>query len=67
MKTTISLTFFIFLSHFGFSQQEFSKWYFGLQAGLDFSSSPPTALSGNPLTVAEAAGTISDVNGNLLF
>jgi len=49
------------------AQQAFSKWYFGQQAGLDFSSSPPIALSGNIVNFGEAAGTMSDINGNLLF
>ncbi len=52
------------------SQNEFSKWYFGAGAGLDFSTSPPTVLT-NANTILQGAGegyaTISDNSGNLLF
>jgi len=35
----------IFYSTLFFAQNEFSKWYFGAFAGLDFSTSPPTILT----------------------
>lgn len=49
------------------SQNEFSKWYFGQYAGLDFSTTPPTALTNGSLITSEGVATISDANGNLLF
>jgi hypothetical protein len=49
------------------AQNEFSKWYFGQQAGLDFSTSPPTALTKGVIIAAEGAATISDPAGSLLF
>jgi gliding motility-associated-like protein len=53
------------------------NWYFGVHAGLNFNTSPPTVLtdgqtqnmrdaSGNQ-GIIEGTGTISDVDGNLLF
>ena len=41
----ISTLFLIFNSTLIFSQNEFSKWYFGSSAGLDFATSPPTILT----------------------
>jgi hypothetical protein len=49
------------------SQAEFSKWYFGVKAGLDFSTSPPTALTNGSLSTPEGCATVSDNMGNLLF
>jgi PKD repeat protein len=57
----------LFLSQNGFSQNEFSKWYFGAQAGLDFSTNPPTALNNGAMTANEGCAAISDNVGNLLF
>jgi hypothetical protein len=49
-----------------YGQKEANNWYFGHKAGLDFSTSPPTAISGK-LDTFEGASTISDDKGNLLF
>lgn len=49
------------------AQNEFSKWYFGFNAGLDFSTSPPTVLTNGALMTIEGVATISDSGGNLLF
>jgi PKD repeat protein len=49
------------------SQLEFSKWYFGFQAGLDFSTSPPTALTNGTTNTLGGTASICDNSGNLLF
>jgi PKD repeat protein len=49
------------------AQNEFSKWYFGNKAGLDFSTSPPTVLTNGVVNTAEGVATICDNAGNLLF
>jgi hypothetical protein len=49
------------------AQNEFSKWYFGQNAGLDFSTAPPTVLTNGVINTPEGVATISDNNGNLLF
>jgi PKD repeat protein len=49
------------------SQLEFSKWYFGLQAGLNFSTSPPTALTNSTNNFGAGIASICDNTGNLLF
>ncbi|MBL7932398.1 MAG: hypothetical protein JNL60_10875, partial [Bacteroidia bacterium] len=48
------------------SQNEFSKWTFGTNAGLDFSTSPPTPFTSSS-GPASTGATLSDSNGNLLF
>jgi hypothetical protein len=58
----------LFFIHGGLcSQQEASKWYFGNNAGLDFSSHPPSALSGNAMMSTEGVACIADKTGNMLF
>ena len=49
------------------SQNEFSKWYFGHYAGLDFSTSPPTPFTNGIINTGAGCATISDNAGNLLF
>ena len=49
------------------SQGASNIWYFGNQAGLSFSTNPPTALTNSAMSAFEGCATISDDNGNLLF
>lgn len=48
-------------------QGENDKWFFGGQAGLDFTPGAPVALAGGQLTNYEGCSSISDNAGNLLF
>jgi hypothetical protein len=57
----------IFLSLNIFAQNEFSKWYFGDYAGLDFASNPPLVLTNGTLSTLEGVATMADGNGNILF
>lgn len=54
-------------SIFCIGQNQGNNWFFGQYAGLDFSTSPPTAVAGSALNVFEGCSTISDDLGNLLF
>jgi hypothetical protein len=48
------------------AQNETSNWYFGNQAGLSFSTSPPSLLTGS-MNVLQGCSSVSDNAGNLLF
>ena len=49
------------------SGKEGNIWYFGQNAGLDFNSGNPVALTDGQLNTDEGCATISDKNGDLLF
>jgi gliding motility-associated-like protein len=49
------------------TEKQANNWYFGLNAGLNFETSPPTALVDSQMIASEGSGTISDAEGNLLF
>jgi hypothetical protein len=57
----------IFFSLNIFSQKEANFWYFGRNAGIDFNTTPPTALTDSELETFEGCSTISDSTGKLLF
>lgn len=50
-----------------YAQGEANVWYFGSNAGLDFNTSPPTALLDGQINTPEGCSSISDANGGLLF
>lgn len=50
-----------------FGQNQANNWYFGQNAGLNFSSGNPVALTDGALNTPEGCSTISDSTGNLLF
>ena len=58
---------FLFLLINTLAQKQANIWYFGRNAGLDFSTNPPTALTNGSLSTLEGCSTFSDKNGNLLF
>lgn len=50
------------------AQHENDKWYFGTNAGLDFTSGSPVSISGGQTSVYEGTAVLSDENtGNLKF
>ncbi|MEO9501225.1 gliding motility-associated C-terminal domain-containing protein [Nonlabens ulvanivorans] len=63
----ILIGFIIFCSAFAKAQLESSQWYFGVTAGIDFSSGTATATGIGQLVTGEGCATISDDLGNLLF
>jgi hypothetical protein len=50
-----------------YSQGEANIWYFGFQAGVDFSSGSPIALTDSQMNAFEGCTTISNSAGQLLF
>jgi uncharacterized protein (TIGR02145 family) len=53
----------VFLS----AQGEFNKWYFGANAGIDFNSTPPSALPASAMNTMHASVSVADSLGSLLF
>ena len=58
--------FFLFNSQL-IAQLQTNIWYFGNQAGITFSTVPPSALIDGQMNTDEGVSTISDASGNLLF
>jgi gliding motility-associated-like protein len=50
-----------------FTQNQHTKWYFGYNAGLDFSSGVPVAITGSAMATNEGSTSIADASGNILF
>ncbi|PCH98581.1 MAG: hypothetical protein COB85_01310 [Bacteroidetes bacterium] len=50
-----------------FAQGEGNNWYFGIYAGLNFSTNPPTILNDGHLTTSEGCAAVSNKLGVLLF
>ncbi len=55
------------LFNFCVAQKEANIWYFGKNAGLDFSSGSPVALNNGQINTYEGVASICDSNGGLLF
>ncbi|MFN0031728.1 MAG: T9SS type A sorting domain-containing protein [Flavobacteriales bacterium] len=56
----------VMFTEIGYTQIS-NNWYFGLNAGLSFSTDPPTALSDGELSTNEGCASISSASGSLLF
>lgn len=67
MRSIILAVTILFFSNVLIAQNHGRFWYFGENAGLDFSTSPPTALNNGILSTFESCSAISDDLGNLLF
>src|SRR5688572_2713476 len=63
MKT---LCFFLILPSLAFSQHA-DKWYFGVNAGIDFSNGAAAAVYGGALNASGGTAAIADSTGALLF
>lgn len=62
------LILFTFLTTFlTYSQKEANIWYFGENAGLDFNTTPPTAVTNGALSTLEGCSSFADASGKLLF
>ena len=61
------LTILILLPFFAFSQGEGQNWFFGYNAGLDFTGGNPVAVTNGAINQWEGVASISDAGGNLLF
>ncbi|MFZ4414002.1 MAG: gliding motility-associated C-terminal domain-containing protein [Bacteroidales bacterium] len=50
-----------------YAQLESNIWYFGANAGITFSTNPPSALTNGALYTMEGSASICNSSGNLLF
>ena len=66
IKKSILFFFFLFTS-FVYSQGEANIWYFGQNAGLDFNSGAPVALTNGQLNSNEGTSVLSNTLGELMF
>lgn len=69
MKTLLNLTLIIlFFTSPLHSQIETNWWYFGSNAGLDFTTGVPVPAAGGAVVTSEGSSSVSDpLTGNLLF
>ena len=49
------------------AQKRTNIWYFGRNAGLDFSTGSPKFITDGQIYTSEGVASICDQNGNLLF
>ncbi len=66
LKKFFVFTYLLF-SFYCINAQRANTWYFGNNAGLNFNTTTPTALTNGLTANADNTSTISDLNGNLLF
>jgi len=59
--------FIVLLPFFFYGQSINDVWYFGQNAGITFSTTPPSALINGALSTEEGCATICDNSGQLLF
>lgn len=67
MKKYILVAAFLLIQRITFSQTPADKWYFGVYAGMDFSSGSPIAISNGAINTNEGCSSMADSTGNLLF
>lgn len=57
----------IFINFCAFAQNQPANWYFGLQAGINFNTNPPSLLNNGSLLSTEGSASVSSAKGDLLF
>src|SRR5215831_18462143 len=67
MKKFFSLILCCTILQISFAQKQADWWFFGLNAGLNFNSGSPVAVTTGALSTSEGCSAISDSSGNLLF
>ncbi|HMI05918.1 MAG TPA: T9SS type A sorting domain-containing protein [Flavobacterium sp.] len=50
-----------------YAQGENNNWYFGRNAGVNFATNPPTAITTSSMVQLEGVASISSPNGSILF
>ena len=69
MKQNYLLFLFILLTVNNIQSQskEYSRWYFGYNAGINFNTNPPNALTNGLLNTWEGCSSLCDTNGNIVL
>jgi hypothetical protein len=67
MKKILFNLLLIVIPIFTFSQNQGKIWYFGTNAGLDFNTTPPTALTDGMLVTMEGCASLANDSGQLMF
>nr|MBK9652187.1 T9SS type A sorting domain-containing protein [Bacteroidota bacterium] len=67
MKKIFLLIASVYLATTAFAQKETAHWYFGYNAGIDFTSGVPVNDPNGALSATEGCTSMSDGYGNLLF
>lgn len=67
LRQLLLLFFFQLLYNLAPAQKQASIWYFGRNAGIDFRSGAPLALTDGALSTEEGSASICDAEENLLF
>ena len=67
MKKNLLLFILLFFFLKIFSQGEANIWYFGINAGIDFNSGSPVALTNSQMITDEGCAVLSNASGQLLF
>lgn len=57
----------VLIANIGIAQNEANIWYFGENAGLDFNSGSPVAITDGLMVTQEGCASIADSSGNLQF
>lgn len=57
----------VVVREYGTQTQLYNKWYFGNKAGIDFSKTPPKALSESAMNAPEGCAIVCDRNGQQIF
>jgi len=66
-KLFLSLVLFTAIYSTAFAQGQANHWYFGQNAGLDFTNGAPVAVTNGALSTSEGCSAISTAGGQLLF
>ena len=67
MQKIITILCLLLLANTLLLAQQANVWYFGDHAGLNFNTTPPSALLNSQMYTHEGCSTVSDSLGNLLF
>lgn len=66
-KKTITLSIFLVICLYSYSQKDYSRWYFGYNSGINFNTTPPSFLTDGLVNSLEGCSSLCDTNGNIIL